>query len=55
MVAMSELHYEIVEMIDKDFHPKVVAAILHIPVSMVYDALDAAEAEPYSPFETVNS
>lgn len=55
MSAMSELQFEIVEMINKDIHPKVIAAILHIPVSMVYDALDAADAEPCSPFETMNS
>lgn len=56
MSVMSEIHQEIVEMLEKGDRPIKIATLLTIPVSMVYDVLEQLEAsEDYSPFDTVNS
>ena len=56
MSKMSQIHQEIVDMLDEGYRPVVISSILHIPLNMVYDVLEQLEqTEDYSPFETVNS
>lgn len=56
MSVMSELHMDIVTMLEAGDRPIKIATLLDIPVSMVYDVLEDLEASgEYSPFETVNS
>jgi len=56
MSYMSEIHMEIVEMLEEGDRPIKIATLLNIPLNMVYDVLEQMEAnEEYSPFETVNS
>ena len=56
MSVMSEIHMEIVEMLEAGDRPIKIATLLNIPLNMVYDVLEDLEAsEEYSPFETVNS
>jgi hypothetical protein len=56
MSAMSELHMEIMGMLEAGDRPIKIATLLNIPLNIVYDVLDELEAsEEYSPFETVNS
>jgi hypothetical protein len=56
MSVMSEIHMEIVDMLEAGDRPIKIATLLDIPVSIVYDVLEDIEAaEEYSPFETVNS
>jgi hypothetical protein len=56
MSVMSELHIDIVDMLEAGDRPIKIASLLNIPVSMVYDVLEELQAtEEYSPFETVNS
>lgn len=56
MSVMSELHMEIVDMLEEGDRPIKIATLLNIPLSMVYDVLEQLEAtEEYSPFSTVNS
>lgn len=56
MSVMSELHQDIMEMLEAGDRPIKIAALLNIPVSMVYDVLEDLQAsDEYSPFETVNS
>lgn len=56
MSAMSEVHMEIMDMLEAGDRPVKIALLLDIPVSIVYDVLDDIDAtEEYSPFETVNS
>ncbi len=56
MSYMSEIHMEIVEMLEEGDRPIKIATLLNIPLNMVYDVLEQLEAnEEYSPFETVNS
>jgi len=57
MSKMSEIHQEIVEMLDHGDHPTKIARLLGIPLSTVYDVLEQMEDpdENYSPFQTVNS
>ncbi len=56
MSVMSELHMDIVDMLEKGDRPIKIATLLDIPVSMVYDVLEDLQAsDEYSPFETVNS
>lgn len=60
MSVMSEIHMEIVDMLEAGDRPIKIATLLNIPLNiplnMVYDVLDQLnETENYSPFETVNS
>ena len=58
MSVMSELAMEIEDMLIDGDHPTVIARVLGVPLSMVYDVLETIDQEPaeeYSPFETVNS
>ena len=54
MSAMSELHIDIVNLLEMGVHPVAIASQLKIPLSMVYDVNETREEE-YSPFKTVNS
>lgn len=56
MSKLSEIHMEIVDMLEQGDRPIKIATLLNIPLNMVYDVLEQMEAsEEYSPFETVNS
>ena len=56
MSKMSELHQEVVEMLEQGDRPIKIATLLNIPVELVYDVLEAQEqTESYSPYETANS
>lgn len=56
MSKMSEIHREIVEMLEQGDRPIKIATLLNISLNMVYDVLEQLEAsEEYSPYETVNS
>ena len=56
MSKMSEIHQDIVDMLEQGDRPIKIATLLNIPLNMVYDVLEQMEAsEEYSPFETVNS
>ena len=56
MSKMSEIHQDIVDMLEAGDRPIKIATLLDIPLSMVYDVLEQLEAsEEYSPFDTVNS
>lgn len=56
MSKMSEIHREIVEMLEQGDRPIKIATLLQIPLNMVYDVLEELEAtDGYSPYETVNS
>ena len=56
MSAMSDLSLDIVDMLELGMAPVAVACALEIPISWVYEAMEMAiEAEPMSPFVTVNS
>ena len=56
MSKMSEIHREIVEMLEQGDRPIKIATLLNIPLNMVYDVLEQLEAsEEYSPYDTVNS
>jgi hypothetical protein len=48
---------DIEEMLEKGTHPATIAAVLDIPVVIVYDVLASLEGqtEELSPFETINS
>jgi sugar-specific transcriptional regulator TrmB len=53
---MSEIHMEIVDMLEQGDRPIKIATLLNVPVSMVYDVLEQLEQEEmYNPFDTVNS
>jgi len=58
MSKMAELAMEIEDMLMDGRHPTVIARVLEIPLSMVYDVLESMgeeTVEELSPFETVNS
>jgi len=58
MSKMAELAMEIEDMLMDGRHPTVIAQVLEVPLSMVYDVLESIGQEPVeelSPFETVNS
>lgn len=56
MSVMSELHQDILDMLESGDRPIKIAMLLDIPVSMVYDVLEEQDQiANYSPFETVNS
>jgi hypothetical protein len=53
---MSEIHQDIVDMLEAGDRPIKIATLLNIPLNMVYDVLAQLQAtDEYSPFETVNS
>lgn len=55
-MGMSEIHQEIVDMLEQGDRPIKIATLLGIPLNMVYDVLEQLEEEEmYSPFDTVNS
>ena len=45
MSKMSELDYEIKEMLDQDYVPATIARILEIPVSWVYESIEDFSTE----------
>ena len=57
MSKMANLYMDIEEMLEKGTHPATIAAVLDIPVVIVYDVLTSLEGqtEELSPFETINS
>ena len=58
MSQMSNLQIEIQEMLENNVHPDTIAKLLNIPLSMVYDVMEASlelEQDAFSPFHTVNS
>jgi hypothetical protein len=58
MSKMSELFIDIELMLEQGTHPVLIGARLDVPVSMVYDVLEAKQdyaIEELSPFETINS
>ena len=57
MSVMSELAMEIEDMLIDGDHPTVIARVMGVPLSMVYDVLETMDqpAEEYSPYDTVNS
>lgn len=56
MSKMSEMHQDIVDMLEQGDRPRKIAILLDIPVDEVYDVLEQLqEEEMYSPFDTVNS
>lgn len=56
MSRMSELHMEILEMLEKGDRPIKIATLMDVPVEIVYDILEQEDQlENYSPFETINS
>ena len=57
MSVMSELAMEIEDMLIDGDHPTVIARVMGVPLSMVYDVLETIDqpAEEYSPYDTVNS
>jgi hypothetical protein len=55
MSKMAELFTEIQYQLDKDLHPIMIANHLGIPVTMVYDVIEASQDEDLSPYQTINS
>ena len=58
MSQMSNLQIEIQEMLENNIHPDTIAKLLDIPISLVYDAMEATlelEQDAFSPFHTINS
>ncbi len=58
MSAMKTLYMEIQIMLEQNAHPVRIAAILHVPVSMVYDVIESMESDTtseFDPYITVNS
>ena len=60
MSKMSDLSFEISDMLEAGYLPVTVARILEIPISWVYETADTEIVgeditEELSPFETVNS
>jgi hypothetical protein len=57
MSKMSELAFEISDMLEAGYLPVTVARNLEIPVSWVYETVDIVDVDidELSPFQTVNS
>lgn len=58
MSKMADLDIEIREMLERDTNPVVIAKMLDIPITWVYDTLermDDPDEELYHPNNTVNS
>jgi len=47
MSRMADLDLEIREMLDEGLRPTSIASILNIPLEMVYDVVDAIDADTY--------
>ena len=47
MSRMADLDLEIREMLDEGLRPTSIASILNIPLEMVYDVVDAMDADTY--------
>jgi len=47
MSRMADLDLEIREMLDEGLRPFSIASILNIPLEMVYDVVDAMDADTY--------
>ena len=45
MSKMSELDYEIKEMLEQDYVPATIARILEIPISWVYESIEMSQEE----------
>lgn len=54
MSKMSELSFEINDMLEAGYLPVTIARDLEIPITWVYETADT-DSEDFSPFETVNS
>lgn len=54
MSVMSELHESIQEMLDEGREPAIIASLLDVPVTWVYEVSEQV-AEEFDPFQTVNS
>jgi hypothetical protein len=54
---MGEISLEIQDYLAEGMHPVLVAKILGVPLSWVYDTLESMQEDDdsYSPFNTVNS
>jgi hypothetical protein len=57
MSKMSELAFEISDMLEAGYLPVTIARNLEIPVSWVYETVDIVDVDidELSPFQTVNS
>ena len=60
MSKMSELDYDIQNMLEEGYRPVTIATMLGVPVTWVYDVAEIQQEEKgntevFSPFETVNS
>lgn len=57
MSKISELYLDIELMLEQDYHPATISAMLDVPVSWVYEVVsDYNDAEEsFDPFNTVNS
>ena len=57
MSKMSDLSFDIQDMLEAGYLPVTVAKILEIPVTWVYETANTSDdvAETLSPFETCNS
>ena len=56
MSKVSELYYDVLEMLEQGDRPIKIATLLDVPVSFVYDVIeDQEQTNNYSPYETVNS
>ena len=47
MSRMAELDMQIRELLDEGLRPTSIASILNIPLEMVYDVIDAMDADTY--------
>ena len=57
MSKMAELYAEIELMLEQGTHPMLIGNRLDVPISMVYDVIEAIadNREEFSPYETINS
>ena len=57
MSKMSDLSFDIKDMLEAGYLPVTVAKILEIPITWVYETADMGEdiTDELSPFQTVNS
>ena len=53
MSVMSELHETIQEMLEEGSEPAIIASLLEVPITWVYEVSDSVEE--FNPFDTVNS
>ena len=56
MSKMAELYAQIELMLEQGTHPILIGNRLDVPISMVYDVIEATDnREEFSPYETINS